>query len=99
MSDDPLQSPEARIRLLCQTFPGLWSAPGVRPWDALALDEWAASGNPSHGERCAAQFALAVWNPDEPWRSGKFDVMEALHVWDLHHHRAFLDWAADPWWA
>jgi hypothetical protein len=87
------------IRTLAQHFPGLWKAPGVSPWDAVALDEWAASGGPSHGERCAAQFLLAVWNPDERWRSGKFDVMEALRVFDAQHHRALIEWALNPWWA
>jgi hypothetical protein len=91
--------PALRIRLLAQSFPGLWNAPGVLPWNAQALDEWAASGKPSHGERCAAQLVLAVWNPDERWKSGRFDVMDALSVWDRPHRKAFLTWAAAPWWA
>jgi hypothetical protein len=88
-----------RIRTLAQNFPGLWRAPGISPWNALRLDEWAASNGPSHGERCAAQFLLAVWNPDEPWQSGKFDLMEALRVFDAQHHRALIEWALNPWWA
>lgn len=84
---------------LVQTLPALRGAPGVEPWDALAIDAWASTGIPSHGERCAARFILAVWNPDIPWSAGPFDVMEALSVWDPQHHRAFLQWAVDPWWA
>ena len=94
-----VDDPDSRVRLLAQTFPALWKAPGVSPWDALTIDEWATSGRPSHGELCTAKFILAVWDPDGEWRSGRFDVMEALRVWDLTHRTAFLDWAADPWWA
>jgi len=85
--------------MLAQSFPGLWNAPGVSPWDTVALDEWAASGGPSHGERCAAQPLLVVWNPDEPWRSGKFNLTEALRVFDAQHHRSLIKWALKPWWA
>jgi len=65
----------------------------------VGLDVWAASGVPSHGELCTARFVLAVWDPSGDWRSGRFDVMEALGVWDLAHRQVFLKWAADPWWA
>ena len=47
----------------------------------------------------AVKFLLATWNPNEQWESGRFDVMEALGVWDAEHHRAFLEWAVAPWWA
>ena len=95
MTSDPI----LRIRMLAQALPGLWEASGVSPWDPVALDGWAASSIPSHGERCAAQFLLAVWSPDEPWQSGKFDLMEALRVFDAQHHRALIEWAINPWWA
>jgi hypothetical protein len=90
---------ESRIKLLAQMFPCLRKAPGISPWNALAVDDWASSGNPSHGELCTARFVLAVWDPNGEWRSGRFDLMEALPVWDLHHREAFLAWARDPWWA
>lgn len=35
-----IKDPILRIRMLAQSFPGLWNAPGVSPWDAVALDEW-----------------------------------------------------------
>jgi hypothetical protein len=68
------------------------------PWDADRLDEWAASPIPSHGERVTAQFLLAVWNPDHPWICGKFELMDAIRVWDDAHRTAFLNWASDLWW-
>lgn len=92
-------SAKTKIALLAAQFPALRKAPGTHPWNAVRLDAWAASGGPSHGERCSAQFILSVWNPDEDWQAGKFDLMEALRVWDDASHRAFLVWATNPWWA
>ena len=66
-------------------------------WNALQLDEWAIAPI-SSGERYAAQFVLAVWDPNHPWKAGKFDIMEALRSWDSTTHAVFLEWAAEPWW-
>jgi hypothetical protein len=88
-----------RIESLALNFPCLRDAPGAAPWDADKLDEWVASGVPSHGEKCTARFLLAIWNPDYEWKSPKFDLMDALSVWDSAHHAAFLEWARKPWWA
>lgn len=90
---------EIRIARLAGAFPCLLSAPGVEPWNANRLDKWASSAGPSHGEKCAARFVLAVWNPNYAWDSGNFDLMEALRIWDAKNHQAFLAWADDPWWA
>jgi hypothetical protein len=98
MADDKIE-PGNRLRLLAQEFPALWNAPGVRPWDALAFEAWAASGKLSHGELCCARFLLSVWDSNHKWKCGHFDVMDALRVWDQLHRKAFLDWAEDPWWA
>lgn len=95
---DTATDPAVRMRLFAQEFSCLWNAPGIRPWKPLVLDEWAASGVPSHGELCTARFVLSVWNPDEEWKSGRFDLMEALRCWDAQHHQAFLSWASNPWW-
>jgi hypothetical protein len=92
------QEPEARIQHLAKSFPCLQGAPGISPWQPIKLDDWAASGKPSHGEIVTAQFLLAVWNSGDEWKAGRFDLMEALAVCDLSHHRAFLHWAIDPWW-
>jgi hypothetical protein len=86
------------IESLAETFPSLRGAPGVSPWDALALNLWACRGA-SHGEKVTAQFILTVWNQHEAWECGRFDVMEALQVFDLNHRAAFLAWAQEPWWA
>jgi hypothetical protein len=97
MSEKETSTP--RIEKLAAAFPSLRPAPGASPWDPLRLDAWAATSDPSDGERISAQFILAVWNPDEEWRSGRFDLMEAFAGWDQRHHAAFLGWAIAPWWA
>lgn len=97
--DDSTPDKYDRIESLALNFPCMQRAPGAVPWDALKLDAWAASPTPSHGERCTAQFLLAVWNPYGEWASGEFDVMDALGIWDDIHRWAFIKWASAPWWA
>ena len=87
----------ARMTAFALTFHSMRYALGVEPWDAVELDTW-ANGPRSHGERVAAQFLLAVWDPSTDWQCGRFDLMEALRIWDESHHKAFLAWARDPWW-
>lgn len=87
-----------RISTLVESFPALSGAPGVRPWDATDLDEWAAGGEPGHGAICAAQFVLSVWNPKLTWSCGKFDLHEALGTWDEKNTEAFQSWINEPWW-
>ena len=86
---------EGRIRLLAWSFPALLKAPGVDPWDALALERW-AGGLASSGERHAALFVLSVWNRHD-WGS-KFNMAEAMNVWDDQNLKSFKDWVNDPWW-
>jgi hypothetical protein len=86
-----------KMATLVRGFPCLQRAAGVSPWDALELDRW-ATGPVSHGERLTASFLLSVWDPATEWQAGRFEVMEALRVWNLEHREAFLRWARDPWW-
>lgn len=97
--DDSQARAQVGIVRLARSFPSLRHAPGVAPWDASRLDDWAARGGPSHGEKCSARFILAVLNPDHVWQSGRFDLMEAVRIWDIANHQAFLARAAKPWWA
>ncbi len=76
------------------SFPSLRHAPGIKCWDANELDRWAAEMPLSHGELCTARFVLAIWDSDAEWRCGRFDIMEALRIWDPSHHSVFLAWAA-----
>ncbi len=96
MNDDETRARE-KMTAFAQTFPSIWDASGVEPWDPSELEIW-GNGPRSHGERVSAQFLLTVWDPSTDWSCGHFDLMEALPVWDPEHHKAFMRWAANPWW-
>ncbi|QEH39319.1 hypothetical protein OJF2_79340 (plasmid) [Aquisphaera giovannonii] len=82
---------------LARTFPSMKYALGVEPWNALQLETW-AKGPHSHGQVVTARFLLAVWDPHRAWELERFELMEALRVWDDAHRGAFLAWASEPWW-
>lgn len=109
-----VRSYDERMSALAESFPTLVSdwdnerrcmtpLAGVRPWDPVLLDSHRGGG---HGQRCAIQFVLSVWNPStsraklrrDGWKHGSFDLQEALQVWDKQHRGAFLAWASNPWW-
>lgn len=90
------QALRARMTAFALTFPSMRSAV-VKPWDAAKVDTW-GSGPRSHGERVTASFLLNVWDPSTDWKCGRFDLIDALRIWDAEHHQAFLRWARDPWW-
>ena len=69
---------------------------GANPFDAELLDS--NSKGASHGEKLSIAFLLNVWNPGHDWKTGKFDVMDALGTWDEAQRNAFCDWARKPWW-
>jgi hypothetical protein len=70
-----------KMTALAQTFPTIAKASGVEPWNAVELETW-GSGPRSHGERVTTQLLLAVWDPSTEWKCGRFDLMDALRVWD-----------------
>ena len=69
---------------------------GAQPFDALKLDE--SFNGASHGEKVSISFLLNVWDPGHEWQSGKFDVIDALGIWDQSKREAFCEWAREPWW-
>ena len=69
---------------------------GARPFDAELLD--ANYAGASHGEKVSIAFLLNVWDPGGEWKAGKFDLIDALRIWDDSKRRAFCDWAREPWW-
>jgi len=93
------EDPRTRIEELGQRFTCLANAPGITPFDARMLDEWAASDAPSPAQHHAACFILGVWDSGTAWKAGPFLVMEALAAWDYENRLAFLCWANSPWWA
>ena len=69
---------------------------GAKPFDADLLD--ASHVGASHGEKVSIAFLVNVWNPGHEWKVGKFDVIDALGIWDGSKRAAFCKWAAKPWW-
>ena len=96
------------ITRLAKLFPSLREAPGVDPWDALTLLRWSLAA--SHGEALAVKFVLSVWNSSTDWekvareeklikpdeRFSRFDLFEAMSVWDQEHVSAALAWIELP---
>lgn len=97
-----MTTPATKMFNLAKTFPSMKGQAAIGqelpPWDANFVDSWAASEAPSSGQRVTAQFLLAVWDPKQEWKSGRFDIMNALKIWDEKHLEAFLAWASAPWW-
>jgi DNA primase len=81
---------------LARTFPALRNLFDTSlTWDPESLDDHAFTL--SKGERCALQFILHVWNQHTRWNCGRFNVFEAMDLWDHKHRAAFLSWASNPW--
>lgn len=78
--------------ILVRSFPTLSRA----PLDAVELDEWAHKSSLGSGAAEAARFVLGVWNPNHPWKMGKFDMWRAIKVWDEYQLAAFAKWAERP---
>ena len=102
---------EQAMSRLIQRFPTLRGADGIDPWDLDRFLAWARRGETSAGTSCAARFILSVWNRTYDWRSiadglgftgsdplDRFDIFEAIAVWDEEHVRAFRSWAELPFW-
>lgn len=89
--------PNHKMLDLALSFPSL-NAMKLDKWDPVELDDLACTGYLSSGEKHAVRFVLSVWNMYVPWKSGVFNLHEALRDWDSEHRKAFGDWAAAPSW-
>src|SRR5262245_13647324 len=99
MSDEAREERQrVMMTLRAETYRCMRGDLGVDPWEPHELNRWAVSAA-SSGEKHVVRFLLNVWNQYEDWECGRFDVMDALSVWDAGNRRAFLSWARDPWWA
>jgi hypothetical protein len=78
-------------------FPSLRRAPGIEPWDAEALDRWAARPDRDPAARAAAQLVLGLVDSGRDWTCGRFDLREALAVWDCDHGCPFLSFLQHCW--
>ncbi len=88
----------ARMSDLAESFPALRGKPGVTPWEPELIARWSRVA--SHGEACAARFVLAVWvGFGRPYPGTKrFDLMEAMGVWDEENKAACAAWIKEPFW-
>lgn len=107
-----MEKSEARFEALVQSFPTLrdrFPESVFLPFDSRRF--CALCQGMSGGEKDAALFVLSVYNMTADWAEhgvvrgdendplrGRFDVHRALSNWDDGHRRAFLAWAAEPWW-
>ena len=94
MPDQRLTEDEKRewMLALARTFP---SHARLEAWNPEKVNQRAMRGA-SHGEKVTARFLLSVWNQWETHEIGRFDLFEALQVWDPEHLAAFRAWMADP---
>ena len=96
---------------LAQSFPSLRDADGVDPWDGYRFLAWLCGPAPSHGMLAAGRFLLGVWNSTTDWREVarelelegadkcvRFDLFEAMNVWDREHSDACRHWMEWPFW-
>ena len=86
-----------RMTALAESFPTLLDVPGVRPWSASTLCDWACSGEPVAAALAAARFVLSVWDSERDWRCGSFHAAQSAGAWDKEHRAAFGAWVAHPW--
>jgi hypothetical protein len=90
-------TPILKWRRWALLFPTVKAAFGSTLFQPIDLDSWATS-QPSDGALHAAKFLLALWNNQQVWDCGKFDVTDAMSIWDAEHRAAFVVWAEQPWW-
>jgi hypothetical protein len=103
----------AAMTVLARSFPVLArDAEGIAPWDVDRFLAWLCGPAPSSGAIHAGRFVLSVWNPRTDWRevarqSGidgagdrlqRFDLFEAVGVWDDEHRLACMTWIDGPFW-
>lgn len=100
------------MTVLAESFPTLKGSPGVRPWDEGAFLAWLCTDGHSHGRLVAAQFILSVWNPSTDWaehakdveklsypeHAKRFDLLEAIGIFDRKHTAALIAWIDAPFW-
>jgi len=87
---------EKKMATLARSFPCMAKAPGAKLWDSNAFDHWAYDAPISRCELVTVRFLLAVWDRDFNWKCSRFDLMDAMSIWDEQHRAAFLAWARDP---
>ena len=90
--------PDVKMTRLAESFRCLEYKPGVRPWDAAALAEWASSGEGTDPEMQAAAFVLEVASMAAVWEGvPSFKMHDAALAWSKDDRAAFAAWIQAPW--
>jgi hypothetical protein len=101
----------AAMTVLARLFPTLRTADSIDPWNADRFLAWMC-GPISSGPVHAGRFLLSVWNPSTDWREvarekgidfsegrlDRFDLHDAVAVWDPAHRLACMTWIDAPFW-
>src|SRR5262249_21118697 len=81
----------ADMTILSQSFPSLREAMGRRPFDPAEMERIVGeSADPA--AKAAAKLMLDLWETHHPERKSRFDLIEAMAVWDADHRGAFDAW-------
>ncbi len=103
----------AAMTILARSFPVLArDAEGIDPWDVDRFLAWLCGPAPSSGAIHSGRFVLSVWNPSTNWsevareggiegadeRLRRFDLFDAVGVWDDAHRLACMIWIEAPFW-
>lgn len=92
---------QIRLDDLAFSFPSLYAAPGVYPWNPDKLDAWASGEvkykhDPEVDEQGlhAVRFVLSLEDAKRTWRVGAFNLTEAIELWDAPYFAAFQRWTS-----
>jgi hypothetical protein len=89
------ESPVGLMTILAESFPSLREAMNGRPFDPQWMEAHVEESADA-GSRASAKFVLDVWNAHQPTRQARFDLIEAMRVWDNDHRNAFDEWVNGP---
>ncbi|TXH58019.1 MAG: hypothetical protein E6Q97_03260 [Desulfurellales bacterium] len=92
---------DEKIVRLALSFPSLREASGLHPFEPRQFEEWVRLrifGKDDIDKQAlhAGRFIIQVSN-GQTWRSGPFEVVTAMLVWNDEHRSAFRAWCDSPW--
>jgi len=88
----------AKMTALALTFPPLTrKTPGISPFDAEILDDWAATTPRLRRHTIAAvRFILSVWSSTREWRTGRFSLIDFYRNAGQRHWLALAAFCEKP---
>jgi hypothetical protein len=83
------------MTMLAESFPSLRQAMNGRPFDPDWMEHF-AEGAMEGNSHWAAMFVLDVWYSDRSVRAPRFNLIQAMRVWDDDHRNALDEWLMSP---